>query len=469
MDMERGSKARYKSFTEFIETKPDILTFCKYLFNWEPFDYQVKALTDNSKRLLFNWGRQSGKSTIVALRGLYKAMTEPGTTVLIVSPTQRQSGTLFRRMKRFLNTIYRNHPEWITRDRYGKPYFPYLTRETQTVLEFANESEVLSLPAGEDGSNLLGFTAHMIIIDECALIKDEVFIALMPMFSTTWDKSQFILISTPRGVQNFFYEAYSKKEHGFKVFHAKSKQSPLITKEFLRTQRQSMTENEYQQEYEGRFIDETDTFFTLAEIEDVMSREVPIKSEPTKGFDYYLGYDPALLGEDEAVGVILERRPEHLVEVGAKEFAVVNIMSKKKSTISEQIGWLKNLNKKWHFRRMVIDRTGFGEEFISDLSKQLDFNVEGIHFSTKTIEELYNNAKKFFEARAFVMPYHIKMKKQLNELKYEYRKHDGRLNVFNPRKSGKTDHPTALVLALWATRKKQHTFIVGTAKSLTGR
>jgi len=97
----------------------------------------------------------------------------------------------------------------------------------------------------------------------------------------------------------------------------------------------------------------------------------------------------------------------------------------------------------------------------------LDMNVEGVHFTIQSIEDLYTNAKKFFEARAFIMPYHIKMKKQLNELKYEYRKGDGRLNVFNPRKHGKTDYPTALVLALWATKKKRQTILIASAKGIS--
>lgn len=468
MELEKGEQNRFRSFEEFLDTNPDIFTFSKELFDWEPFEYQKKVLEDDVRRLLMVWGRQSGKSTICAIKGLYKAITTKDTTVLIVSPTQRQSSNLFRRMKKLINTIYHKHSSFITRDRYGKPYFPYIVRETQTCLEFANGSEVISLPAGEDGTNLLGYTAHMIILDECALIKPEVFIVLKPMFATTWKTCQFILISTPRGVQNYFYEAFSKKELGFKVYSAKSIQSPLITKEFLKIEREGMTENEFQQEYEGRFIDESDTFFTLREIEDVMDPKAPTKTEHDKKFEYYFGYDPALLGEDEAVGVILERRPGYLIEAGAREFAVVNIVSKKKSSIEEQIGLIKHLHDKWHFKRIVVDRTGFGEEFIIQLGQQIDFPVEGVHFNVKTIEDIYSNAKKFFESRALIMPPHIKMKKQLNQLKYEYRKHDGRLNVFNPKKRAKTDYPTALVLALWGTRKREHTIIIGKAKSLTG-
>jgi phage FluMu gp28-like protein len=431
------------------------------MFKWEPFDYQVKAISDKSNKKIYRWGRQTGKSTVSSIEGIFAAMTRPKITVLIVSPVQRQSSLLFRKMKNLITELSQHHPEFTDDNQ-----FKYVVRETATVIEFANGSVIHSLPAGDDASGLRGFTAHIIILDEAAQIKDEVFVALKPMFATTWKSSQWLMISTPKGVKNYFYEACNKNIHGYKEYVARSKDSPLITDGFLTAERESMTLNEYLQEYEAEFVSEADTFFTLDEIRDIMVKECPSKTEPDKNFEYYLGFDPAMLGEDEAVGVILERRPEYLVSSGAKEFAVVNYIVKGKSSISEQIGLIKNLNRVWHFKRIVIDQTGFGMELVKDMIKDIGMNIEGITFTVKSIEDLYLNAKKFFETRAFIMPPSIKMKQQLNEMKYEYRKHDGRLNVFNPNKRAKTDHPTALVLALWATKKTVHTVTIVTARGI---
>ena len=461
MDMEQSEQDGCQRFVDYLDTKPDILTFAKDMFGWEPFEYQAKAITDNSKKKIYRLGRQTGKSTVASIEGIYAAMTRPKITVLVISPVQRQSGLLFRKMKNLVTVLSQKHPEFTDGN-----MFKYVVRETATVIEFANGSEIHSLPAGDDASSLRGFTAHFIILDEVARIKDEVFVALKPMFATTWKDSQWLMISTPKGVKNFFYEACTKPVFGYKEYFARSKDSPLVTDEFLAGERESMTLNEYLQEYEAEFVSEADTFFTLDEIRDIMVKECPVKTEPDKNFEYYLGYDPAMLGEDEAVGVIIERRPDYLVTVGAKEFAVVNYVSKGKSSIAEQIGLIKNLNRVWRFKRIVVDRTGFGEEFIIDLSKEISMNVEGIFFTTKSIEDLYLNAKKFFETRSFIMPPHIKMKQQLNEMKYEYRKHDGRLNVFNPNKKAKTDYPTALVLALWGTKKTVHHVTIVTAKGV---
>jgi hypothetical protein len=405
----------------------------------------------------------SGKSDICSIKGLYKAMTEEATTVLIVSPTQRQSSLLFRKIKYKLNKMAQRHPEFCRKNMYGRMVLDCIERETQTVIEFSNSSEIHSLPAGDEGDTLRGFTAHMIIIDEAAMINNEVYIALEPMFATTFNVGQLILISTPRGIQNYFYEAYNSGNLGFVVYKAKSSQSPLITREFLKSQKSQMTNNEFLQEYEGAFLDETDTFFPLHEIEGVMTQDAVWKDEHDSKFEYYLGYDPAGVGEDEAVGVILERRPEHLVNAGAREFAVVSIVIRKKCGLGEQVALIKHLHGKWDFKRICIDITGLGMGFPESLP---GMPVEGILFNIKTIEDLYNNGKKFFESRTLIMPLHIKMKKQLNEMKFEYRKGDGRLNVFNPRKHAKTDHPTALMLALWATKKKIHEILIDSGRGL---
>jgi len=464
MDMGQRGKESYGSLEEYLNSKPDIADFTEYLFGWKPFEYQKKPLRDTSKRILLNFGRQSGKSDICSCKGLYKAMTEPNTTVLIVSPTQRQSSLLFRKIKYKLNIMAQKHPEYCRKNFYGKMQLEFINRETQTVIEFENGSEIHSLPAGDEGDNLRGFTAHMIIIDEAAMIKNEVYVALQPMFATTFEVGQLILISTPKGIQNYFYDAYSKKELGFKVFEAKSRESPLISKEFLNMQREQMTRNEYMQEYECKFLDETDTFFPLQEIDEVMSDKVTWKEEGDKRFEYYFGYDPAGMGTDEAVGVILERRPDYLVRAGAAEFAVVKIIAKKKTTINEQIEMIKRLYEKWHFKRICVDITGLGASFPENLPQ---LPVEGVLFTSQIIEDLYNNGKKFFESKSLIMPKHKEMRKQLNEMKYEYSPNTGRLRVFNPRKNAKTDHPTALMLALWSTKKKRHEFIILTGKSIS--
>jgi hypothetical protein len=58
--------------------------------------WQAELLRTPPRRALLCCSRQSGKSTAVALLGLWTAIFEPPALVLLLSPSLRQSGELFR-------------------------------------------------------------------------------------------------------------------------------------------------------------------------------------------------------------------------------------------------------------------------------------------------------------------------------------------------------------------------------------
>jgi hypothetical protein len=66
----------------------------------EPDPWQSKLLRDRPRRTLLLCSRQSGKSTVTALVGLWTAMYKPG-LILLLSPSQRQSQELFQTLMLF--------------------------------------------------------------------------------------------------------------------------------------------------------------------------------------------------------------------------------------------------------------------------------------------------------------------------------------------------------------------------------
>ena len=66
-----------------------------------PDPWQRDLLNATDERIILNCARQSGKSTIVAIRALHHALTNSGSLVLILSPTQRQSGELFNKITKY--------------------------------------------------------------------------------------------------------------------------------------------------------------------------------------------------------------------------------------------------------------------------------------------------------------------------------------------------------------------------------
>src|SRR5438445_13760135 len=81
-------------------SKPSAVKLMRNL-GLEPDPWQVSVLESARPRLLPNCCRQAGKSTPVALLALAEALGEPGTHVLLLSRSHRQSTELFRTLTNF--------------------------------------------------------------------------------------------------------------------------------------------------------------------------------------------------------------------------------------------------------------------------------------------------------------------------------------------------------------------------------
>src|SRR4051812_5028509 len=67
--------------------------------------WQRQFLSSSSKRILLNCSRQSGKSTMSAVIALHTAMYRPGSLVLCLAPSERQSKELFSKVAGAYHTL----------------------------------------------------------------------------------------------------------------------------------------------------------------------------------------------------------------------------------------------------------------------------------------------------------------------------------------------------------------------------
>jgi len=79
---------------EEIEIKGPV-DYAKKILGIKPFPYQAELLEDPKKRIVACMGRQSGKTTTIAMKAIYFADINPNVTVLITSPSLRQSVIMF--------------------------------------------------------------------------------------------------------------------------------------------------------------------------------------------------------------------------------------------------------------------------------------------------------------------------------------------------------------------------------------
>lgn len=204
--------------------------------------WQREFLRDTREKLILLVHRQGGKSTAVGIKALHRAIFREDQTIVLVSPTQRQSSDLLRDIRKLIRAI----PE----------YSAMQTVDNTLSVEFLNGSRILSLPA--TSWNIRGVTANLIIIDEAAGVPDEIYAALSPMLLTT--HGQFILVSTPKDKSGKFYEHYLSDLWGKYVIRASENprmQTPEMLS-FLHDELLGLGSRIYGQEYECDFLDDMD-------------------------------------------------------------------------------------------------------------------------------------------------------------------------------------------------------------------
>ena len=211
--------------------------------------WQDRVLTRQADRELLMCTRQAGKSSIASLRALHTAMCKPNSLVLLLSPTERQSGELFR--DKLLN-FYRPVKDIVP-----------ARRETALTLELTNGSRIYSLPENEKG--IRGFSGvRLLVIDEASRVEDSLYRAVRPMLAVSG--GSLLALSTPFGKRGWFFEEWESDRRWSRV-RVTAEQCPRIKPEFLAEERKAMGLRWYRQEYECSFEDTVDAVFAWSDIQ----------------------------------------------------------------------------------------------------------------------------------------------------------------------------------------------------------
>lgn len=360
-------------------------------------------------------------------------------------------------------TEYLEHKDytWIGKDGYEKVYYNdyiYCVQvPTGKVLVRRNGKPLVS-----GNSNIRGHTAHDITIDEAQNVRDPAWAAINPMLATT--KGTLRLLGTFYGQNNKFYEWFSlaqrkkacnmwKTGTHFSTYHFPSRVSPLIADSFLQEEAERLPFIEYQQEYEAIPMETVGTLWTETLLKSIIKEDCAYRDYPLQPWRYYLGYDAARFGQDQAVGVILEKRHDKNKE---DSYYVVNMFEMEGKSLDYQAKHLAKLHDHWNFEKMIVDTTGVGAG-ITDTLRVKAYPVEDFNFSIKSKQESFFHATRMLESGTVTLPPHAKLKKQMLEMKREDRS-DGFTKIFHPSKTGNDDYPTALVLALWGTKLNRINF-----------
>jgi hypothetical protein len=101
----------------------------------EPDAWQADVQLSRARQALLLCSRQSGKSTTTAILAAHQAVAVPGSLTLLVSPSLRQSGEIYHKVRAVLTAL--------------GDLAPVALQETATTLHLANGSRVVSLPGSK--------------------------------------------------------------------------------------------------------------------------------------------------------------------------------------------------------------------------------------------------------------------------------------------------------------------------------
>jgi len=221
-----------------------------------PDPWQADLLRTDARQVIMLASRQSGKSTVSAALATHQAAYVPGSLVLVLSPSLRQSQELYRKI----------------RDTYGalsgdvtKP-----AEESALRLELANGSRIVSLPGKE--STIRGFSgAALLLVDEASRVPDALYQAVRPMLAVSGGR--IVLLSTPFGKRGFFFREWTEGGDDWHRAKVTAYDCPRIPRAWLDRERERIGEWWFQQEYLCQFFESDDTVFGHDDVEAALDDE----------------------------------------------------------------------------------------------------------------------------------------------------------------------------------------------------
>jgi hypothetical protein len=221
-----------------------------------PDPWQAALLRSSPRQTLLCCSRQAGKSTTAAALAMKAAILEAPALILLLSPSLRQSGELFRKVMDLYRDLRRPVPA---------------ASESAQRLELANGSRIIALP-GDEGT-IRGYSGvSLLVVDEAARVQDALYMSIRPMLAVS--QGQLVALSTPFGKRGWFHSAWTGGEEWERVCII-ADQCPRISPEFLAEERRELGERWYRQEYECSFEETVDSVFSHDDVMAALADDIP--------------------------------------------------------------------------------------------------------------------------------------------------------------------------------------------------
>lgn len=337
----------------------DPVRFAAERLGYVPDDKQAAALRSEKKRNLLLWARQRGKSDIVALRALHRALFFSHSMVLIVSASEEQAIEVMRKVhahRRRLEVTFK------------------LLEDNKSGIEFPNRSRIIALPANV--KTIRGYSAvDLLIEDEAAEVPDELHETIKPMLQVS-DGTMF-LMGTPKGPKGHFAEIWhAADDDEWEKSRSTAWENPRVRAKQLQKEKEHCERMGkalwFQQEYECAFIA---TGAGLVYPFDKERNIAPNGIEPGFGWQYVLGIDYGYTDSTAFVVLGWQRHDPNVY--------VVSSFKREKLLANEAAEVALQLTRKYPFARIVGDIGGFGKGYVEEARRRYRLPIEAAQKNNK--------------------------------------------------------------------------------------
>lgn len=400
---------------------------------WEHF--QISHLDDTGTYRIENKSRQIAWSFLAAMEAIADAHADlwgdqPRDSIF-VSVNQQEAGEKIR---------YARHIYEILRASSAGPAMHALERESSLNLEFSNGARLTSLPARPPR----GRARANVYLDEFAHVQQDraIYTAVLPIIS----KGGRIRIgSSPFGAAGMFWEIFGQTLRPYPGFNRKStpwwevfafcldpaearRIAPgLATAErvdrFGNERIQSIYSNmileDFQQEYEAAFVDETRSYFTWEEI--AGSQQPDLLCEIVTCTDGEIG--EALAAIDALARHIARGEAEEAYTAGydvgrtrdtselqiaglspAGSYPLRAMITLDRMPYDRQYDVIAYALERLPLVRMWIDRNGIGNQIAEQTEKAWPAVAAGMNFTNESKQLWATTAKRLWQQRKIILP-----------------------------------------------------------------
>lgn len=255
------------------------------------------------------------------------------------------------------------------------------TNEQELVVYLKNGS-IIQLKGSDDPNMLRGAGPVGVVFDEFAQVKPDAWMVIEPILRANDGWAWFI--GTPRG-KNHLHQFFLRGQQGhpeWKSWLLKASQSGIIKPEQLEESRKSMSQADYNQEWECEFLEGLGSVFRgVRNIADAVAHK------PLDGHNYVIGVDLAKVN-DFTVLTVYDRSTN--AQVFQDRFQTIEWPFQKKR--------IKAISDHYNRALCVLDATGLGDPIADDLTRA-GVPVEPVKITEQSKKDLIEKLSIWIEQK----------------------------------------------------------------------